>query len=118
MTDDSSLRESAILKAREKYIPGSTMNISVAFQLYLANDTAPADRVLLRISSKSRPSNWVDKLGRPPCPACEKPLMLRAVTTPQGKSNKMGYQTCWECTGCGYERYSLKSISDRLREII
>lgn len=115
--DDFLYREDVISKARLRYIPSHTMNITVAVQLYLINDSAGNRQIPLQVTAVTRPKNWVDKLGRPDCPVCGKSLLLRAIYTPRGRSNREGYQTCWECLGCGHERYSHKSISDRLREI-
>ncbi len=117
MIDDLSFRESILFKARERYMPHRTNNITVALELYLKHIATEDEQVPVFISSKTRPRNWVDKLDRPNCPSCGRSLLLRAVTTPKGRANREGYQTCWECLDCGFEKYSLKSIADRLRSI-
>lgn len=117
MNDDFFLREKIISKAKARYIPHQTMNITTALSLYLKNDATSAELIPLQVTTVSRPKNWIDKIGRPDCPVCGKALLLRAIYSPKGKQNMYGYQSCWECLHCAYERYSIKSIPDRLSEI-
>jgi len=109
-------RNKIIAKARAKYIPVRTMNISEALRLYLLNDAKGDEQIPYQITSKSRPNNVADLIGRPDCPSCGKKMMLRIISVPQGKQNQKGWKTCWECLNCGYEKYSLKTIEDLVKE--
>jgi len=111
-------RNNVLKKARDKYIPFETMNISIALELYLQNDATELEKVQTphRITAKSKPKNIADIVGRPFCVICGKKMSLRIINTPQGKQNLKGWKTCWECLGCGHEEYSIKSIEDLIRE--
>lgn len=112
------LRNIIIAKARNKYIPSYTKNISKALVLYLTNDASKKEQIPLRISTKNKPKNWIDKSGRPQCPNCNFTLGLRVVSTPKDpKLNKFGWNSCWECLNCGYEKYSKKTIQDWSEEL-
>lgn len=102
------IRNNIIAKARKKYIPSRTKNISRALELYLKNDTK--ERIPLTINKRTRPKNIADLIGRPKCPKCKQEMMLRIIHTPQGKANLKGWKTCWECINCGYEEYSLNTV--------
>lgn len=114
---DFFLRESIIAKARALYMPSYTNSISIALSLYLKNNASEHEKIPLLISSAKVPKSWIDQIGRPACPDCARPLLLRAIYEPKGVNNIHGYQTCWECLNCGHESYSLKSISDRLLDL-
>jgi len=113
---DQVFRNSTISKARAKYIPSRTMNISEALDLYLRNDAKGDEQIPLKITGKTRPKNIADLIGRPECPSCGKKMMLRTINVLQGKQNQKGWKTCWECLNCGYEKYSLKTIEDLVKE--
>lgn len=103
-------------KARAKYIPSQTMNISEALKLYLKNDAKGDEQIPLKISGKTSPKNIADFIGRPDCPGCGRKMMLRVINILQGKQNQKGWKTCWECLNCGYEKYSLKTIEGLVKE--
>ena len=107
-------RINIIAKARKKYIPSQTMNISKALGLYLKNDTK--EQMPLTITKKTKPKNIADLIGRPDCPECKQEMMLRIINTPKGKANLKGWKTCWECLNCGHEEYSTKSIREQFEE--
>ncbi len=109
------IRNQIVAKARKKYIPSHTMNISKALGLYLKNGTK--EQIPLTITKKTKPKNIADLIGRPECPECKQEMMLRIINTPQGKANLKGWKTCWECLKCGHEQYSTKSIQRWLDEI-
>lgn len=109
------IRNNIIAKARRKYIPFQTKNISEALGLYLKNDTK--EQIPLTINRKTRPKNIADLIGRPDCPECKQEMMLRIINTPQGKANLKGWKTCWECLNCGHEEYSTKTIREWFDEI-
>lgn len=90
--DELQKRNQIVVKAREKYIPATTMNISEALRLYLKHDAKEDERIPLVVSRENRPKNWVDLLGRPDCPNCKISLLLNQL------ENK------WVCTRCGYEK--------------
>lgn len=111
--DELRTRNRIIGEARRKYIPAETRNISTAVRLYLDHlqrtKGTPANKLPAgQITRKTKPKNWVDKMGRPKCPKCRTKLGLRLVTTPKGKSNLKGYKFCWECERCGYEKYMVR----------
>jgi hypothetical protein len=56
---------------------------------------------------------------RPKCPRCGKPLHLRYVGVPQGKQNKNGYKSCWECMekDCWYEKYSTREVKWEIKQL-
>jgi len=112
--DYATERNSVVIKARKKYIPDITRNISIALELYLKNDATRNEHIPLNINKKTKPKNVADLIGRPVCPGCGELMMLRIINTPQGKQNRKGWKTCWECANCGHEEYSLKSITDWL----
>ena len=112
MIDKLILRNIVLSRARKKYIPSHTMNISTALKLYLENNATKNEQVPLLISKKDKPKNWIDNTGRPSCPKCASDLFLRPIMTPRGPSNKLGWASCWECLNCGHEDYSRKSIFD------
>lgn len=117
MTYSPDFRSICIARARSLYIPRVTLNLSVALSLYLNSDNFTGDPVPLRISGIDKPRIWIDDIDHPDCPVCSNVLLLRSVYTPIGRSNINGWKTCWECLSCGYERYSLKSIQDRLNTL-
>jgi len=92
MMDEFQIRNVIIAKARKKYIPSKTMNISLALELYLRNDATQDERIPYMVSTNNRPKNWVDAAGRPNCPKCKRSLLLNQ---PEGK---------WVCSRCGYEK--------------
>ena len=102
-------RNNITVKARKKYIPFRTMNISEALELYLKNSK---EQIPLIITKKTRPKTIADLIGRPDCPDCKQKMMLRIIKTPQGKQNLKGWNTCWECLSCGHEEYSEKTVKD------
>lgn len=108
------IRNNIIAKARRKYIPFQTKNISKALELYLKDN---AKQIPLTITKKTKPKNIADLIGRPICFNCQQKMMLRIINTPQGKQNLKGWKTCWECLNCGHEQYSTKSIQEWLKEI-
>lgn len=113
MINERYSRNLIIAKARAKYIPGKTQNISEAVRVFLQNDIGELEkRVPVIITSRSRPKNWVDLIGRPKCPDCQREMGLRIIRRPKGKANRFGWNTCWECLRCGYEEYSLKTIEE------
>ena len=107
------IRNDIITKARKKYVPSHTMNISVALELYLKNN---AEQIPLRINKKTKPKNIADLIGRPECPKCKQEMMLRIINTLQGKTNLKGWKTCWECISCGHEQYNKKTIQELIKE--
>jgi ribosomal protein L37AE/L43A len=82
-------RNTIIAKARSLYIPMVTTNISVALELFLKNDATADEQIPLRISRKTRPKNWVDKIGRPVCLKCDREMLLNITN-----GN-------WQCDMCG-----------------
>lgn len=48
------------------------------------------------------------------CPICGVGLILRAVYTTAGSGNKYGWRSCWECSNCNYEKYSVRSVKEWL----
>lgn len=110
------IRNDIIARARKKYIPLQTMNISKALELYLKNDKIKEEQIPLTITKKTRPKNIADLIGRPNCPNCEQEMMLRIINIPQGNQNLRGWKTCWECINCGYEKYSRRTIQEWLEE--
>lgn len=114
--DESQKRFNIIAKARKKYIPLQTMNISKALELYLKNNKIKDEQIPLTITKKTRPKNIADLIGRPNCPDCKQEMMLRIINTPQGNQNLRGWRTCWECVNCGYEKYSRRTIQEWLKE--
>lgn len=82
-------RNAIIAKARALYIPSITTNISVALELFLKNDATIDEQIPLRISRKTRPKNWVDKIGRPKCLKCDREMLLNITN---------GH---WQCDLCG-----------------
>lgn len=109
-------RNSMISKARKKYIPSQTKNITEALKLYLRYDIEKDKQIPLTITKKTRPKNIADLIGRPNCPNCKQEMMLRIINTPQGNQNLRGWKTCWECINCGYEKYSRRTIQEWLEE--
>lgn len=112
--DDLEERNNIIAKARKKYIPSHTRNITEAFKLYLMNAEKEAlptgKRHSIIITRKTKPKNWIDIIGRPKCPKCNTEMGLRPIMIPKGESNLKGYRSCWECENCGYEKYSDRDI--------
>ena len=106
--DEAEKRAKILAKARKKYIPSHTRNITKALELYLKADAKKNEQIPLTITRKTKPKNWVDIIGRPNCPDCGTELGLRLIGTPKGKQNVKGYKFCWECRQCGYERYGTK----------
>jgi predicted RNA-binding Zn-ribbon protein involved in translation (DUF1610 family) len=86
---ESDIRNSVIAKARSLYIPKITRNISVALELFLKNDANTSERIPPTISRKTRPKNWVDKIGRPTCLKCDMKMLLNITN---------GH---WQCEMCG-----------------
>lgn len=117
MIEELQIRNTIIAKARKKYIPSQTMNISKALELYLKNDAKENEQIPLTITKKTRPKTIANLIGRPTCPECGEKKMLRIIKTPQGKQNLKGWKTCWECLKCGHEEYSIKTIQEWLEEI-
>lgn len=107
-------REEIIAKARKKYIPFQTKNISKALELCLKDN--PSEKVPLKITKRDNPKNIADLIGRPNCSNCGQKMMLRIINTPQGKANLKGWKTCWECVNCGYEDYSKKTIREWVKK--
>jgi len=114
MMDDLQTRNNIIAKARQKYIPGQTTNISKALELYLENE--PKIQIPLVITKETKPQNIADMIGRPDCPDCGQRLMLRIINTPRGKANIKGWKTCWECLNCGYEKYSKETVKELINK--
>ena len=85
------IRNNVIAKARSLYIPSVTKNISVALELFLKNDATTDEQVPLRISRKNRPSNWVDDIGRPNCPKCNRELLFNIS------------KSLWQCDLCDFK---------------
>jgi len=110
----SQMRNTIIDKARKKYIPSKTMNISEAFELWLKDN--PSETISLTITKETKPKNEADLIGRPNCSKCSHEMMLRIINEPQGKANLKGWKTCWECLYCGYEEYSVKTIQEWIKE--
>jgi DNA-directed RNA polymerase subunit RPC12/RpoP len=75
MTEEQK-RNTIIAKAMAIYIPKVTMNISIALELFLKNNATIDEQIPLIISRKTRPANWVDKIGRPKCLRCDRDMML------------------------------------------
>ena len=107
------IRNNIIARARKKYIPSHTKNISEALELYLKNST---EQIPQTITNKTKPKNIADLIGRPNCPECKQEMMLRIINTSQGKANLKGWKTCWECINCGHEQYSTKTIQELIKE--
>lgn len=91
MTEDQK-RNNIIAKARALYIPMATNNISIALEMFLKNDATIDEKVPLVISRKNRPASWVDKMGRPKCPKCDRDLTLNIS------------KGLWQCNLCGLKR--------------
>lgn len=89
---DDIQRKTIISKARSLYIPMVTDNISVALKLFLKNDATVDEQIPIVISRKSRPANWVDRMGRPTCPKCNIGLTLNMV------------KNIWQCDLCMFEK--------------
>ena len=104
--NEDQLRHTIIAKARKKYIPSQTMNISIALELYLKHDATKNEQIPLRISTNNRPKNWVDTIGRPNCPECKKSLLLNL------KENK------WVCSKCGYEKKNRQIVCPECNTIM
>lgn len=116
MMDELQRRTNIIAKARKKYVPSHTKNISEALELYIKHDAREKELIPLIVSRKTKPKNIADLIGRPNCPKCNREMMLRIINTPKGKANLKGWKTCWECINCGYEEYSKKTIQDLIKE--
>lgn len=117
MKDEIQKRKFILSKARKKYISSQTRNITEALKLYLKNDANEDEQISLIITKKTKPKNWIDRLGRPKCPDCGFDLGLRIINKPQGHGNLYGWKTCWECIKCGYEEYSKKTIDNWAKEV-
>ena len=113
MMTDPSKRNCLVERARKKYIPTKTRNISEALRIYIEKN--PAEKSTVFITKKTKPSNIADVVGRPDCPNCKDKMMLRIINTAQGKQNLKGWKTCWECLKCGYEKYSVKSVLELIK---
>ena len=87
---EEQIRNTIVFRARSKYIPGTTMNISVALKLYLENDATEDEQIPLVVSRSNRPKNWVDAMGRPNCPECNELLFLSKQYSE------------WSCKKCGF----------------
>lgn len=89
--DELQIRNSVIAKARSLYIPKVTNNISVALKLFLKNNATEKEKIPLIISRKTRPANWVDKIGRPKCPKCDRDLLFNIS------------KSLWQCDLCSFK---------------
>lgn len=109
-------RTQAVARARKIFIDsGLTKNITTAFVLYqeiLAEQDMPIFLSAPVYGAGSRSALNIP--GRPKCPQCGLGMGLRPVNIPQGPKNAHGWRSCWECTKCGYEEYSQKSIDEWL----
>jgi uncharacterized protein (DUF983 family) len=86
------IRNNIIAKARSLYIPRVTNNISIALEMFLKNNAAEDEKVPLVISRKNKPANWVDRMGRPECPKCNRGMLLNIT------------KGLWQCDICGLKR--------------
>jgi len=50
------------------------------------------------------------------CPKCQKILTLTAVSLPQGKPNVNGYKSFLDCSNCGFELFTKKSVAEITEE--
>jgi hypothetical protein len=101
-------RKEIIQKARSKYIPSVTMNITEALRLYLKNDTEEQIPLFITQDQSVRGFKEAIKKIRPRCEECDGELkMRRDVMDIYG--NK--YLTAWFCD-CGRIEYSDKTIEE------
>lgn len=115
--DELQKRNIIISKARHKYIPAITMNISEALELYLKNDAGADEQIPLIVTRLTMPKSWIELGGSPKCPECSKRVLgFRTIREPKGKANLNGYKSCWECSNCGYEKYSRRSLKEWQKE--
>jgi len=110
-------RTEAILRAQKIFVDsGVTRNITVAFFLY--REMLADDRQMPLHMTQSQLNNgktWIPYRARKKCPECGATLHLRAVGLPKcDRLNKHGYQSCWECLGCGYELYSTATVAEQV----
>jgi len=105
-------RNTIISKARKKYIPETTMNITEALRLYLANDAIDEEQIPLFVST---PENF--KIGeilkeyRPTCDECGGNLYLQKNVL--DINNKL-WPVAWICKNCSLVEYSNKSVAEWL----
>lgn len=54
------------------------------------------------------------------CPECKKPLGLRVINTPKGKSNREGYTCHWFCQeeDCLFEQYTHEDFKETYSKIM
>lgn len=112
-----------ILRSRKIFISsGVTNNITIAYQLY--RDMLLEDDLVNIIPEKV---NAIEhglvpdssfKFTRLLCKECGAEMYLRAIYLPVGPSNLKGWKSCWECSRCLHEEYSLKTVLEWKEELV
>lgn len=61
---------------------------------------------------------WVG--NAPTCPVCSKPLLLRAITIPEGTKNLKGYTSQWICDAedCIFEEYGFEDVQEVYKQVL
>lgn len=120
--EDFKKRAQDIVRSRKIFIEGGiTKNITIAYTLYremlLEDDRLAALPERLNLIDHGLVPDSTFNVNRPSCPDCGAALYLRAIYLPQGPGNLKGWRSCWECSRCLYDEYSLKTVSEWREEL-
>lgn len=78
-----------------------------------------ADRINKQEKEKTKSLEEYNRIA-PKCPECKLPLVLKGISTPEGKGNLRGYKSLLYCNGptCLYEKYSRKPADYLYRQMV